>query len=170
MADDLSARLRRLLEPAVPLPWVASFTERGDIYSDADDFSDEQVDMEDHMVVASDGGVLRIADADLICEAVNALPRLLDALDAMPPDERVLPEGVLSIRQLRRTLERSAVRLSEAGWDGLAWNCRELAVALSPDSGADPEPQRVIVDFAEVEPVQQHSPLRTWPTDPEPQP
>lgn len=39
---------------------------------------------------------------------------------------------------------------------------------VHPDSGADPEPQRVIVDFAEVEP--QHSPLRTWPTDPEPQP
>jgi len=144
MADDLSARLRRLLEAAVPVPWVASFTERGDIYSDADDFSDEQVDMEDHMVVASDGGVLRIADADLICEAVNALPRLLDALDAAPPPERVLPEPVIVAdcgRAVLWALENSEPQSGDRLFFMLlADQLGLIDLTEMPDSGADPEP------------------------------
>ena len=87
-----------------------------------------------------------------------------DALDAAPPPERVLPEGV-TVDDVAWAVNLSTAR-DAMYFDPRNGPARFLRIqdALSPDSGADPEPQRVIVDFAEVEP--QHSPLRTWPADP----
>ena len=175
MADDLSARLRR-----ETIPVLRSRAE----------------------VAARNGLVTPVYALDLLT--------LLDALDAAPPPERVLP-APLTLAEIHEVAAACAAvqpihnSYVEVQLDLDTW--AKFRAALSPDSGADPEPpcptcgtwaggacqakegqrcgwddsprddsggpiieepQRVIVDFTEVEP--QHSPLRTWPTDPEPQP
>ena len=115
---------------------------------------------------------------------INARAARLMA-DVLNADRRTNPPKVESFYAVRRT---DGEYMSDYSWQPAShpndWQYAEddadcsdepveyeiVRMVVEPVAkrtfGTDPEPQRVIVDFAEVEPVQQHSPLRTWPTDP----